>query len=133
MPASIAEFPPTSSAAYTFGETLLGDEHMKRWADRPYAIVLLADQVTLAAKQARIDPSMQAWALAQYRKRHRLSEEALARWLGLSRDQLATLALCVRPDAQLPSFDTTIARIATATGCNGERLGLLLQEASTHR
>ena len=57
----------------------------------------------------------------------------MARWLELSRDQLATLALCVRPDAQSPNFGSTIARIATATGCHRERLALLLQEASSHR
>jgi hypothetical protein len=102
---------------------------MKRWTARSQPLSLLTDQVSLAAKHARIDPSMQAWALEQYRKRHRLSEDALARWLEISRDQLATLALCVRPDAGLPSFGASVTRIATATGCNRERLECLLQEA----
>jgi hypothetical protein len=106
---------------------------MKRWPAKTQPFSLLVDQVSLAAKHARIDPSMLAWALGQYRKRHRLSEDALARWLDLSRDQLATLALCVLPDVHAPSFGATIARIATATGCNRERLALLLQDARTRR
>jgi hypothetical protein len=69
------------------------DEEIKRWGTKVQTLSLLTDQVILAATHAGVDPSMLAWALPSYSKHHRLNEDALARWLKISRDELATLAL----------------------------------------
>lgn len=103
---------------------------MRRWKLHPQPFDLLTDHVHQAASQAQSDRLMLAWALTVYRKRHHLTEGNLADWLELSRPQLATLALCVRPDVQLPGFGAAVERIASASGCPPERLTHILYEAA---
>jgi hypothetical protein len=90
--------------------------------------VLLIDLVARTAKQARRNPVFLAWSLAHYERRHRLSNVTLASWLGLSPAHLASLALCRRPESQLPCFATDIHKLAAVSGCNGGRLTELLIE-----
>jgi len=73
---------------------------------------------------------MLAWALASYQRRHRLSDQGLAEWLHLSPPQLASLALCARPDARLQGFDRSVQTIAHATGCQTEHLMQVLGEVT---
>jgi hypothetical protein len=101
---------------------------MRRWGSKRVLPTLLTDVVSEAAKRARSDRAMLAWALAFYRRRHGLNEDGLAKWLELSPPQLASLALCARPDAGLPGFDRTVQRIASAMGCHTEHLMQLLGE-----
>ncbi len=88
--------------------------------------MLLIDLVTRAAKQARGNPALLAWVLANYERRHHISTAMLASWLELEPTQLAPLALCRRLDPQLPSFWTDVNKLATVSGCNGYHLAELL-------
>jgi hypothetical protein len=92
--------------------------------------LLLTDVVTRAAKQARGNPAMTAWAFAQYQRWHRLNTADLASWLGLPPPQLWSLALCRRPDPRVSSFSTDVHVLATASGCDVTRLTELLREAA---
>jgi hypothetical protein len=90
--------------------------------------VLLIDLVSHAAKQARGNPALLAWALAYYQRRHHLDAATLASWLDLEPTQLASLALCRRPEPQLPCFWTDVNKLAAVSGCNGRHLSELLLE-----
>jgi len=91
---------------------------------------LLTDVTREAAKHARSDPAMLAWTLAFYQRRHRLNDERLAQWLGVSPSQFASLALCARPDAGLRGFDRSVQTIAHSTGCHPQHLLQILGEVT---
>jgi Ser/Thr protein kinase RdoA (MazF antagonist) len=90
--------------------------------------VLLIDLVVRAAKHARRDPAVLAWALAYYEHRHHLDAATLASWLDLAPTALASLALCRRPDPQLACFWQDVNKLAAVSGCNGRHLSELLLE-----
>jgi hypothetical protein len=90
--------------------------------------VLLIDIVARAAKHARRNPAMIGWAFARYQRRHQLGASALAVWLGLPLSQLATLALCRRPDPNLLCFAADVHEIALTCGCDDKSLAKLLTE-----
>lgn len=94
----------------------------------PPRLTLVTDLAARAARRSHTNPWVIAWALARYRRRHGLDEAALAAWLGLPEVQLVQLALCGRPELRSPRFAAQVARIASATGCNAERLAALLTE-----
>jgi hypothetical protein len=92
------------------------------------APLLLIDLVARAAKRARRNQALLAWAFARYEHSHHLTTVGLAAWLGLPPAQLAPLALCRRPESQLAGFGAEVNQLAALTGCDGLRLATLLRE-----
>ncbi len=90
--------------------------------------MLLIDLVARAAKRARRNQALLAWAFARYQRSHHLTTASLAAWLDLPPTQLAPLALCRRPESQLACFGAEVNRLAAVTGCDGLRLTALLRE-----
>jgi hypothetical protein len=59
------------------------------------------------------DPEFMASALSRYQQQENIiSSECVAARLGLTRGQLARLALCKRPTTDAPNFTTNIRQIA---------------------
>jgi hypothetical protein len=90
--------------------------------------LLLIDLVARAAKRARRNQALLAWAFARYQRSHHLTTASMADWLGLPPTQLAPLALCRRPESQLACFGAEVNRLADLTGCDSQRLTALLRE-----
>ena len=80
-----------------------------------------------AAKRAAAEPFLVASALAAYQRRYHVKATTLAAWLGCPPASWSTLALCARPDPAAARFQAEVQCIATAVGCDPERLAVLLE------
>ncbi len=68
--------------------------------------------------------------LARYQQQENLSEEALRKHLGCTRDAYTRLALCRTPVVDSKDFGQRIGRIASVTGITASRLAdIILQVA----
>ncbi len=117
------------------------------WEDGDYACLLCGEivppsrllrqdqaslqQVEAVLRRAERSPAFIAYAIGKYRERSGVSTAALARWLGLSPARLCELALCRKPDPAAGTFEQDVERLATATGCDADRLAMLLRWADT--
>ena len=81
-----------------------------------------------AAERARLRPFFMASVLAAYCRMHDLSDDALARLLGCSPDDVVRLALCRRPIAQSPTFLSDIDHLARRFAIPGERLIQIIRD-----
>jgi hypothetical protein len=90
--------------------------------------LLLIEIVARVARQVRGNPALVAWSLAHYQRRHGLNSASLASWLSLSPAQLASLALCRRPESGLPCFSSDVHSLAAISGCSDRHLTELLLE-----
>lgn len=80
-----------------------------------------------AARDLETCPFLVGHALARYRGRTGMAEEALAALLTCSVSKLHGLALCRRPSTSAPDFARDVARLAAYAGCAAEPLAAVLR------
>jgi hypothetical protein len=81
-----------------------------------------------AAQAFEKDNGYIASALAAYRHKAGMNEDALARFLACSPVRLNALALCRRPDPAASDFREAVSAIAAFIGCDADRLEALLRD-----
>ncbi len=74
------------------------------------------------------DRDFMASALAAYREREKLNDQALAKQLGATDVTLLRLALCKRPDSASPQFAAQVREIAEYVGVDAPQLSNLLRQ-----
>lgn len=90
----------------------------------------MSELLLRAIRSLESDPDVIASALAAYRRRHALGDDAIAAWLGCDVTDVPRLALCRRPDRAGAGFAEMVARIAAFVPCDRERLRTLLEETA---
>ncbi len=88
----------------------------------------MSELLRRAAHAFETDDGSIASALAAYRRKAGMDEDALARFLSCSPVRLNALALCRRPDPEAPNFRETISAIAAFIGCDADPLAALLRD-----
>lgn len=84
--------------------------------------------LTQLAGRFKTNPDYLASVLSTYQRQERLSDDALARRLSITVEDLPRLALCKRPVSQGVAFRTAVQQIAHYSGANELALLIMLRQ-----
>jgi hypothetical protein len=91
----------------------------------------MSSRLDRLARRVEDDPAFMASVLAIYARSEGMDDAALARALGCSADQLASLRLCFRPRSEPAYFRRDVQEIAAYFGIEPEVLAAIVRRADS--
>lgn len=88
-------------------------------------------QLASLAARLRDNPGFMAYVLAKYEQQERLSDETLAKDLGVTPAKLSRLALCKRPTGNSPQFADQVRQIAAYIGVDAAELARIIRQVDS--